>query len=142
MKQIKLKNLQTLAMILFMATALFGCSEMTNPNIDISKNEQQKEAVFNQILDDSELFNEFMDKMMDNSGAIHQMMMNESMMQHMFDHDNMQMMQQMNPEMMQTMMDNMMQMAGSDSSFQHKMMENPNFQNMMQSRDGNMDMPH
>jgi hypothetical protein len=142
MKQFKITISQNLAMILFMAIALFGCSEIGNSNIDISKNEQQKEAVFNQLFDNSELLNEFMGRMMDNSGAMHQMMMNESMMQHMFDHDNMQMMQQMNPDMMQTMMGNMMQMAGSDSSFQHKMMENPHFQNMMRSREGNMEMMH
>lgn len=132
-----MKNLNKLIVAAFSGLLLMTCVSCGNSEaasyqeIDLKKNEQLKEKVFEQILNDEELFNDFTSKMRGNSQSMQWMRENRPMMQNFYDGKQMQNMMRRNPEMRQKMMQNMMQMMESDTTF---MPRNPQMrQQMMQN---------
>lgn len=88
--------------------------------VDLKENEQLKEKVFDQILNDDELRTEFTSRMRQN----------RSMMQRLYSGNQMREMMRSNPEMRQQMMRNMMEIMGDstmvrpDPAMRRQMMQN------------------
>jgi len=116
MKTKKKMNFWTFSLALMMVILVSSCSDMNNAKINLSANEQQKEEAFNQILNNQELMNDFMNEMMTQPTSMNWMMENGQFMNHMFNQDNMDYMRQHNPEIDNHMMNNMMYMMDRDTS--------------------------
>ena len=104
---------------LFLAGVLASCSSTNKSKIDLSANEAQKETVFNQIMNNPQLMNEFMDEMMQNPGAMHYMMENESFMHHMLTDENLEYMMEHNHRFQRETMPHMMDHFRSDTSMHY-----------------------
>jgi hypothetical protein len=127
---------------LLLTTLIIACSNTGNSsdNIDLTKNSQLKEQAFDQILNNQDLFNDFMDHMMKNQQSMQWMMGQNQMMQYMFNPDHMQFMMQQNSGMRQHMMEGWMNTMQQDSSIYNQM-----YQMMQQHHMGsgmNMGMMH
>ncbi len=117
MKTKKKMNFWAFSLALMIGILVSSCSDMNNAKIDLSANEQQKEEAFNQILNNQELMNDFMNEMMTQPTSMNWMMENGQFMNHMFNQDNMDYMREHNPEIDNHMMNNMMNMMNRDTSF-------------------------
>ena len=117
MKTKKKMNFWAFILTLMIGILVSSCSDMNNSKIDLSANEQQKEEAFNQILNNQELMNDFMNEMMTQPNSMNWMMENGQFMNHMFNQDNMDYMREHNPEIDNHMMNNMMNMIDRDTSF-------------------------
>ena len=117
MKTKKKMNFWAFILTLMIGILVSSCSDMNNVKIDLSANEQQKEEAFNQILNNQELMNDFMNEMMTQPNSMNWMMENGQFMNHMFNQDNMDYMREHNPEIDNHMMNNMMNMIDRDTSF-------------------------
>lgn len=101
-----------------------------NKEVDLKENEQLKEEVFEQILNDEELFMDFTRTMREDGNAMQWMRENQSMMQDFYGGKEMQNMMRGNPEMRQNMMENIMQMMmdtafmPSNNQMRHQMRQN------------------
>jgi hypothetical protein len=104
--------LTIVTMIFFVA----GCNNVNKQQIDLKANEEQREEAFNQILNNQELLNEFMNEMMSQPTSMHWMMENENFVNHMFNQDNLNYMREHNSELDNHMMNNMMYMMERDTS--------------------------
>jgi len=115
--------------------------------VDLLRNEQQREQAFNQILNEEKLFSEFMNRMADHPEGMKMMRenrmqimqerpemreeMREDMLQMMQEHppmrgmmmENMMQMMEEHPPMREMMMENMMQMMEEDHEMREEMME-------------------
>ncbi len=116
MKTKKKMNFWAFSLALMMVILVSSCSDMNNSKIDLSANEQQKEEAFNQILNNQELMNDFMNEMMTQPTSMSWMMENGKFMNHMFNQDNLDYMRKHNPEIDNHMMNNMMDMMDRDTS--------------------------
>ncbi|MGM1057441.1 MAG: hypothetical protein ACQEWG_16265 [Bacteroidota bacterium] len=118
-------------LLLMISMACNNSKAASFQEIDLKRNEQLKERVFEQILSDEELFSDFTGKMRENSQAMQWMRENRPMMQNFYGGKQMQDMIRRNPEMRQNMMQNMMQLMERDTTF---MPRNPEMrQQMMQN---------
>jgi len=127
-------------LLLFAFPFLISCEDDDEIELDdLQEEPEMRQELFNAIINDNQLMTEFMDRMADNPDAMHQLMMNQNVMQQMFSQQNMQMMQSMDPETMQLMMNNMMEVAGQDTTMENMMMNNPRMQEMMGRRQGMME---
>jgi hypothetical protein len=97
-----------------------GCTNVNEEQINLSANEQQKEEVFEQILNDRELTNEFMNEIMNDPSSMHWMMENGQFMNAMFSEDNLDYIMQHNEGMNQHMMQNMGNIINRDSSYRRQ----------------------
>ncbi|MGK7396351.1 MAG: hypothetical protein ACNS62_17370 [Candidatus Cyclobacteriaceae bacterium M3_2C_046] len=95
-------------------------------------NAELREEVFTAILEDESLIDSFLDHAVEDTMAMHQIMMNEEFMNRMMSMRHMQMMENRNPEMMKMMMEHMAEMAQHDTTMQNMMMNNEKMQQMMQ----------
>lgn len=110
-----MKNLSNVLITGFVGLLLIT-SIACNREVDLKENEQLKEEVFGQILNDEELFMDFTRTMREDGNAMQWMRENQPMMQDFYGGKEMQNMMRGNPEMRQHMMDNMMQMM-MDTTF-------------------------
>lgn len=130
-----MKNLKRLIITAFsglLFIAFTGCNNSeaaSSQEVDLKKNEQLKERVFEQILNDEELFTDFTKKMRADRQAMQWMQENRPMMQEFYGRRQMQDMMRRNPEMRR----NMMQMMQSDTTFMPRtpQMRQQMMQNMM-----------
>ncbi len=114
MKQIQKINI--LILLLFLAFSLFSCAEYYNNEMDLSANEEQREEAFEQILNNEEVFNAFINRMMEETESMHWMMENQNMMNSMFNEDNLDYIMSHNENMHQHMMQNMGDVIYNDTS--------------------------
>lgn len=99
----------TIILLLF----LTGCKrEFEFDTEDLSENAELQSKLYNAIIANDELLNNFMLEMAQRPEAMQQMMMNQSLMQQMFSEENMEMLQESEPITMQMMMKNMRQATG------------------------------
>ena len=105
-----------IVLILLLSTGYTNNPE-TGKSTDLKKNSQLKENVFNQILNDRELYTEFMNQMMQNQQSMQWMMNNQGMMQYMFSGNHLGYMMHHNQGMTRMMMQNMMNTIQSDSTY-------------------------
>ncbi|HYW95100.1 MAG TPA: hypothetical protein VE870_05905 [Bacteroidales bacterium] len=96
-----------------------GCSYKNDAssNINLIQNQAQKEEAYNQILQNENLFNDFMQQMAGRPRSMEWMMQDPSVMNRMFTTENFSYMMNHNPELHQQMMTNMMYMFQNDSSY-------------------------
>lgn len=90
-------------------------------DIDLTKDQQLKEQAFHQILNNRELFNDFMNQMMQNHQSMQWMMGQNQMMQYMYNPENMQYMMQQNPGIRQHMMQGWINTMQRDTSLYSQM---------------------
>lgn len=132
-----MRNLNKLIITAFSGLLLMTCIACNNSEtasfqeIDLKRNEQLKERVFEQILNDEELFNDFTGKMRENSQAMQWMRENRPMMQNFYGGKQMQDMMRRNPEMRENMMQNMMRMMERDTTRMNPEMREQMLENMM-----------
>lgn len=115
-----MKNLMITAfsvLLLMTFTACNNSEASTFQEVDLKRNEQLKAKVFEQILNDEELFTEFISKMREERQAMLWFRKNQPMMQDFYGRSQMRDMMRQNPEMRQNMMQNLMLMMERDSSF-------------------------
>ncbi len=115
MRNLKIRLSTALSMLLMMA--LFTSCE-NDRSVNLAENEEQREEVYQQILNDQELFNEFMAEMRENRGSMDMMRQNRPMMRNMYGRQQMQNMMKNNPEMMDSMRMNMMTMIEQDTTME------------------------
>lgn len=117
-----MKNLNKLMITGFSGFLLMTCTACINSEaaqsqeVDLKKNEQLKERVFQQILNDEELFTEFTGKMRENRQAMEWMRENRPLMQRFYSGSDMRDMMRRHPEMRQPMMQNMIEMMDRDTA--------------------------
>lgn len=123
--------------VLSFSAFFFACETGVQEEVDLRENEAQRNAVYDQILNDEELFRDFMNRMSQNDQSIDWMVSNRDMMQEMYSREHMQTMMRENPQMMNNMMQEMMAAMQRDTTMMHqnpamreRMMEN--MMNMMQ----------
>lgn len=121
-----------LSLLLVLAITSFVTEPGKTDSKDLTKNPELKNDVYNQILNNKELFTEFMNDMMQNSRSMEWMMDNGGMMNYMFSGDHLGYMMRHNSGMNQMMMQNMMHTIASDSTYCHQ------WNNMMENHYGNM----
>jgi hypothetical protein len=125
------------AFILFFAVFFFsGCSnQQSAKKVDLSKNVALKNEVYLQILNNNDLFNEFMTQMMGNTNAMNWMMGNQEMMQSVFSKDHLNYMMNHQNKYGYGLMENMMGVIGNDTAmlrqWQYMLKNNPEMQGMM-----------
>jgi hypothetical protein len=122
--------------LIVVMTSISGCSNQQNKNnFDISKNSALRDTVFNQILNNNNLFNGFMSRMMENNNAMNWMMGNEGMMQSVFSKDHLNYMMNHQSRSAYGMMENMMGVIKGDTTmmrqWQYMIKNNPEMQGMM-----------
>lgn len=115
----KKSRITVLVLAALIINILVSCNSAGTASIDLAANDVQKEAAFNQILNNQALFNEFMNKMMQDTQSIHWMMEDGEFVQHMFSHENMDYMMQHNQQFNFETMRNMMQRYSGDSTMMH-----------------------
>ena len=134
----KTQNLTPLAFILgIMLSALFASCEEREQEINLAENEAQRQEVYDQILSDEELFNEFMGEMTENRDMMRNMYTREQVEASMMadpevmdsvlvgvyavmEKDSMLM---RNPERRERMMQNMTRMMERDTAMYMEMQE-------------------
>ncbi|MCC8360197.1 hypothetical protein [Salinimicrobium sediminilitoris] len=134
----KKQNLTPLAFILgIMVSALFASCEEREQEINLAENEAQRQEVYEQILSDDELFNEFMEEMTEDRNMMRNMYTREQVEASMMadpevmdsvlvgvyavmEKDSMLM---RNPERRERMMQNMTRMMERDTAMYMEMQE-------------------
>ncbi len=122
---------------LFILLALFpmGCTIQNSREVDLKKDEELREVIFNQIINDQELFNEFMIETMENENTMHWMMDNQTFMHSMFTGQNFNYMMThpsgMGNYMMQEFYDNIRNDSVLSSHWQNMMQDYDMHQGMM-----------
>lgn len=96
-----------------------SCHQKNNTEIDLLKNEVQRQEAFRQILNNPELMNELMNKMMRNPQSMHMMMGDEQFMDHMFSAENINYMMEHNKHFMDETMYNVLDHMHGDSVNSH-----------------------
>lgn len=112
-----------MAIVLIFGMMVISCTNTGNSpgQIDLAENEQQKEEAFRQILNDRELFNDFMDEMMQSQQSLGWMMDHRGMMEHIYSEDQIRYMMDRHRGMRDHLMQNMFGVMDEDSSFYHRM---------------------
>ncbi len=143
-----MKNLNQTVIFTFIGLLLMASIACDNSReteeVDLKENEELKENVFNQILNDEELFTEFTTEMRENrlamrrfssGGHMREMMrgnpeMHQQMMQNMTEMMENDTTMRPNPEMRRQMMQNMMRIMKQDTAMQNRMRQMMHEQNM------------
>ncbi len=125
--------------ILFLILTLGSISAgVGKDNIDLTKDNELRNEVFQQIISNKDLLYKFMNSMMNNQQSMYWMMENGGMMQQMFNQNNLQYIMSHNMNMSNYMFNHMMLAAQNDSTIrmQWNNMMNGNYRN----GNGNMGM--
>jgi len=117
MKNPRLKAGIILSALLMMTAS--SCNNQEDATINLRENEDQKEEVFDQILNDDVLFNDFINSMMLEDNTMQWMMEDGEFMHHMFSGDRIDYMMQHNRWFNSDSMRNIMQEYYNDSTMMH-----------------------
>ncbi len=112
-------------MFVIILAGLISCNQSNSASIDLMQDESQKEAAFEQILNNPDLLDEFMDRMMQNTDAMHLMIRDQQFMDHMFSDEHLDYMHEHNEHFMNETMNDVMRRYGDDSLMRspHDMMQ-------------------
>lgn len=120
MNRINFKNLLSISLMVVILVGLFSCNSTNSTPVNLKENETVRNQVYDQILNDRELTNEFMNQMMNHTHTMHWMMENEDFMRHMFNNENMEYMMQHNEHFTsEDMRHRMMKYYSDTSSIRH-----------------------
>lgn len=127
-----IKSMKKWPFILILAGGIFtvGCGDM-NQEIDLVNNEEQREEVFNQILTNRELSNEFLMEMRNSPDAMTWAMENSDFTHSMFGEENMNHMWDSNPGMDTMMINHMNNRMDRDTGFEREFNHRMEERNMM-----------
>ena len=112
--------------VVLLLTIMFASCKTDKDEIVLSENEELREDVYQQILNDKKIFDEFMDEMRENEQSMGWMMENRPMMQRAYGNPQMNDMMRSFPDMRHSMMQSMMNMMQQDTAIfnqMHRMME-------------------
>lgn len=116
-----MKNLKMripLILSLLLGTCLFMACE--DERVELAENSEQREEAFDQILNDEDLFNDFMNKMRENDQSMQWMASHRPMMRNMYGRNQVHNMMRNNPEVMDSVMQGMMIMFEEDTTMIHR----------------------
>ncbi|MGB7786218.1 MAG: hypothetical protein WBL27_08970 [Salinimicrobium sp.] len=85
-------------------------------DVDLKEDEALRDNVYEQILSDQELFNEFMEEMRESDMPMTWMSQHKPMMRNMYSRNQVRRMMQNNPEVIDSLMQNMVVMMEQDST--------------------------
>lgn len=119
------------AVILLLLTLINMNAGIKSDKVDLTKDKELRNEVFNQILSNSELFNEFMIDLMNNRQSMNWMMQNGNMMSAIFDEDNLQYIMHHDTYMSNHMFNHMMMAAQNDSTLRKEWNDMMNNRNRM-----------
>ena len=139
-KKIKYKYLNPILIILIIISVVIISAGFMYDKINLKEDKALREEVYQQILSDKALMNEFMDRMMNNQQSMYWMMENGPMMHRMFDSDNLQYIMHHNMDMSDHMYNHMMMAAENDSTI--RMQWNNMMMNYHQGHMGGMGGMH
>ena len=145
------------SLFLFLSLLFISCDD--EENIDLTEEPEERQEVYQQILNDEQLFTEFIDELRKNDQSMEWMRASRPMMRNMYGRQHMQqvmanhpevidtmmmhgmmmmqrdtMMLRRNPEMRRRMMQNMMLMMERDTSMYRQMQERMEERPMMQNQ--------
>lgn len=109
------------------ALMIWGCDNGSQ-EIDLVSNPEQREEAFNQILNNQELYYQFLDEVRENTTAMEWTSGNREYAGELFGSEHMSRMRDSNPGMDTMMMENMMNRMEQDTAF------NREFRQRMQDR--------
>ena len=103
------------------AGILFTQCETEPDDIDLENNPELREEVFEEILNNQEVYNEFVEKMRQNTTAMGWTMDNQEFTRDMFREENMKRIREHNPDADRQMMDNMVTRMEEDTAVAKEM---------------------
>ncbi|MFD2519203.1 hypothetical protein [Salinimicrobium flavum] len=121
-------KLSVLMSLLLLMTGFVACDN--DDGVNLTENPEAREDVYQQILNDEEMFTEFMTEMRESPKSMEWMRANRPMMRNMYGRQQMQSMMKTNPGMMDTVMQEMM-MVEWDTT---RMQRNPQMRQLMIQR--------
>lgn len=104
-----------IAAVIFLLLLIISCSEDSR-KIDLVQNNDQRQVVFSQILENREVMTDLMNQIGQNELAMQWMMQDSTLMYQMFTGDNFGYMVSQFPSMRDSMMQNMAGMLGSNQT--------------------------
>lgn len=116
-----LKQKPGVLLFIFLFAGFFLACE-GEQGVDLKEDEAVRQDVYNQILNDEELFNEFIDQMRNSSRSMDWMRANRPMMRNMYSHRQVQAMMQQDPEVLDTLIEGMMSNMQRDTTRMHQRM--------------------
>jgi hypothetical protein len=123
----------TILMLLLMFA--YGCGNKYVVDLEeIKENPDARERLFAGIINDSELLNEFIDQIMQSESGMHQLMMDDNIMKHIFEVQNMYLVAQTKPEIMLMMVNNLAHITKNDTSLRLMMMNLPPMQQLIREQ--------
>ena len=119
------KSMKTLVYFTLILTGmvLASCTNNTSTGdeqLNLSQNEEMRQEVYDQILNDEELLDEFLNQMMQNSTSMHWMMQHQPFMRQMFNQENVDYIMQHHQAMDLELMQNMMNTIQRDTSLERE----------------------
>jgi hypothetical protein len=106
--------------LVFLVTIIASCNR--EQTVDLKKDEDVRQEVFKQILNDEELFKEFLTQMEDSRRSVEWMSANRPMMRKLYSRRQVQAMMQENPEVLDSIMQGMMTSMQRDTTRMRKRM--------------------
>lgn len=107
---IKILALPSILLLVFITVS---CED--NEQVNLSENQEVREDVFEQILNDEQLFGEFMNELRENRKSMEWMDNNRPMMNRFYGRERMHSMMRRNPQMRDSMMQGMMASMENDT---------------------------
>jgi hypothetical protein len=122
-KNLHMKNSGLTALITgLLFTALFiSCDPVQNKDVNLSENEDLRYDVYQQILNDEQLFSEFMTEMSQNENAMETMMAEQPMREMFYGRQQILDMMGSNPEIRENILQGVMDMMRKDSAVYNRM---------------------
>jgi hypothetical protein len=108
-----------ISLLLLMAIFFAACTNRNN-QVDLIRNDAQMEQAFQQILTNTELFEEFMNELGGNPEAINRMIRNRDFASSMFSRENMNYLWEHHPGMDTAVIDNVTTRMLTDTAFHNQ----------------------
>lgn len=122
-----MNRLKQFKLMMFGLLGLFLFTACENEDIDLKEDPEQKNEVFTQILNDEELFTEFMNEMRGNENTMKWMRNHRGMMRNFYGRKQVTHMMKNQPEVMDSVMQGMIMYYDKDSAMQ----KNPQWRTRM-----------
>jgi hypothetical protein len=123
-------------LLVLLGLLISRCTVKNTTDVNLKSDKELRKLVFNEILSDQELLNEFMNTAMEQDSSMYWMMDNQNFMHSMFSSDNFSHMMNHPSGMGNYMMEEMYRGIASDSVL------SDHWQNMMQDYDMHQGMMH
>lgn len=107
--------------IMVLLPLVFIACSRERDTIRLSEDEEFREAIYDQILSDKKMFDEFINKMRENEQSMKWMMANRPIMRRAYGRNQMKKMMLDSPKMRQRMMRDMMKMMHQDTAIANQM---------------------